>query len=132
MCALHRYDLDVISCVNKEVEVFNKKLSKQMKIFDNATLVKVHPDTDLFTKHGLHMNKKGKEQAAKKIMATINYILNKKKKEPISTTWKEESRVIGKQENHFWQEQQNQGSEGEENISSKDGRLEDIQEDSEF
>jgi hypothetical protein len=67
MCVLHRHDLHVNSCVNREVEVFNRKLRKQMKIFDNVTLIKVDPDRDLFTKHGLHMNNKGKEQVAKKM-----------------------------------------------------------------
>jgi hypothetical protein len=74
----HRHDLHVNPCVNREVEVFNRKLRKQMKIFENVTPIKVDPDRDLFTKHGLHMNNKGKEQAAKKTVSTINYILDKK------------------------------------------------------
>jgi hypothetical protein len=36
------------------------------------------------------MNDKGKELAAKKIASTIKYILQKKIKEPICMTWKED------------------------------------------
>jgi hypothetical protein len=63
------------------VEVFNRKLGKQMKIVENVTPLKVDSDRNLFTKHGLHMNKKGKEQAAKKIVSTINYILGRRERE---------------------------------------------------
>jgi hypothetical protein len=53
-----------------------------MKIFDNVTLIKVDSDGELSTKHGLHMNNKGKEQAAKKL-SSINFILNKKKSQSV-------------------------------------------------
>jgi hypothetical protein len=33
---------------------------------------------DLFTKHGLHLNNKGKELAAKKIVSTVKDMLHKK------------------------------------------------------
>ena len=56
------------------MEVFNRKLGKQMKIVENVTPLKVDSDRNLFTKHELHMNRKGKEQAEKKIVSTINYI----------------------------------------------------------
>jgi hypothetical protein len=32
----YRYDLHINSCVNKEVTVFNRKLRKQMKVFENT------------------------------------------------------------------------------------------------
>jgi hypothetical protein len=44
---------------------------KQMKVFGNTALIKLDSNRDLFTKHGLHLNKKGKELAAKKIISTI-------------------------------------------------------------
>jgi hypothetical protein len=40
MSVPHRCDLDINSCVNKEVKVFNRKLRKQMKFFDNTVLCK--------------------------------------------------------------------------------------------
>ena len=84
-----------------------------MKIVENVTPLKVDSDRNLFTKHELHMNRKGKEQAEKKIVSTINYIFffgggggkrrreNKQREDPISMTWKEERRDIEIQENHF-------------------------------
>jgi hypothetical protein len=53
------------------VKAFNRKLRKKIKSFENTVLIKVDRDNDLFKKHGLHMNKKGKEQAAKKNVTTI-------------------------------------------------------------
>jgi hypothetical protein len=51
-----------------------------MKIFENTALIKLDSNTDLFTKHGLHLNNKWKELATKKIVSTIKYMLNKKQK----------------------------------------------------
>jgi len=65
MSAPHRYDLDMNSCVNKPVKAFNRKLRKQIKIFENTVPKKVDPDNDLF---------KGKELAAKKTVTTTKYI----------------------------------------------------------
>jgi hypothetical protein len=90
------------------VEVFNRKLRKQMKVFENTALIKLDSNRDLFTKHGLHLDSKGKELAAKKIVSTIKYILNKKTKEPIYMTWNEDY-AEETLENHSSQEHQDQG-----------------------
>jgi RNase H-fold protein (predicted Holliday junction resolvase) len=66
MSAPYRHDLDSYSCVNKEVTVYNKKLKKYIKIFDNTQIVEVDPQREIYTRHGLHMNQNGKEQMAKK------------------------------------------------------------------
>jgi hypothetical protein len=106
MCVPHRFDLQENSCVNNEIEVFNRRLSKMMKIFDHTVLQQTDSSRELFTKHGLHMNKKGKKQAAEKIAVTIKHILQDKIKKPICLTWKED--VINKS-----QEKQNiQAQEG--------------------
>jgi len=65
MSVPHKYDLDMNLCVNKQVKAFNRKLRKQMKIFENTVLIKVDPYSDLF---------KGKELLAKKTVTTIKYI----------------------------------------------------------
>lgn len=46
--------------VNTEIKVFNRKLRKQLKVFDNASLMEVNSERDQFTGHGLHLNSKGK------------------------------------------------------------------------
>jgi RNase H-fold protein (predicted Holliday junction resolvase) len=38
VAAPNRYDLQETSCVNKEIEVFNRKLHKVVKIADNAKI----------------------------------------------------------------------------------------------
>jgi RNase H-fold protein (predicted Holliday junction resolvase) len=68
----HRYDLQINSCVNNYIKVFNRKLRKQWKVFDNAFLIKVNLDTDQFTRHSLNLNSKGKEQSTKKTVITIH------------------------------------------------------------
>ena len=76
MSVPHICDVEMNPCVNSEGKALNRKLLKQMKSFENTILVKVDPDGDLFTKHGLHMTTKGKGLAAKKMVTTTKYILN--------------------------------------------------------
>jgi hypothetical protein len=59
--------------------VYNRKLKKHLKVFDNTQIVEVDPQRELYTRHGLHMNQNGKEQMAKKIVLTIKSMLHKKK-----------------------------------------------------
>jgi lysophospholipase L1-like esterase len=54
-----------------------------MKSFQNVATVEVTSDTDHFTKHGLHLNRKGKEQTAKTIASSIKEIIKLQKKDPI-------------------------------------------------
>jgi hypothetical protein len=61
MNAPHRHDQSVSSCVNNEVKVFNRKLKKRMKTFNNVEIVNVDINRENFTQHGLHMNPSGKE-----------------------------------------------------------------------
>jgi len=60
MDAPHRYDLQPISCVNKEVEKYNRRIRKHMKVFENMEVIKVDLDRRGITRHGQHMNAKGK------------------------------------------------------------------------
>ena len=62
MSAPHRHDLESKSCVNDAVKEFNRKLKKHLKQAHNVHVIKVVPDRHLFTRHGLHMNLKGKNR----------------------------------------------------------------------
>ena len=90
MSVPHRHDLEPNSCVNDEVKVYNRKLKKHLKIFDNTCVLEVDTNRDLFTRHGLHMNPKGKEQIACKIVKAIKAMLNEKKSVPIKMNYKED------------------------------------------
>ena len=71
-----RYDVDQKSCVNEEVEVFNRKLCKHLKAFNNTQMVEGGSNRDYYTRHGLHLNQKGKEQMARNIAWAIKDRLN--------------------------------------------------------
>ena len=86
MSAPPRYDLTRDSCVNREVDSFNEKLGKRLKRFDKVEMIEVIKERACYTKHGQHLNTRGKEVMAKKIAATIERVLNKKV-EPISMEW---------------------------------------------
>jgi hypothetical protein len=88
-----RYDLEPISCVNDEVKVYNRKLKKHLKVLDNTCVIEVDSNRDPFTRHGLHMNSKGKEQIARKIIKTIKVMLNVEKRDPIMIKDEEAVRV---------------------------------------
>jgi hypothetical protein len=47
--------------MNEEIRNYNRKLNKLIKGFKNVQLINVLSDRNLFTKHGMHMNAKGKE-----------------------------------------------------------------------
>ena len=79
----HRYDLDLKSCVNEEVKVYNRKLKKCLKTCEHTVILEIDSNRDIFTKHGLHLNSKWKDQIAEKIAQTIQVRLNGKKNEPI-------------------------------------------------
>jgi len=48
------------------MEKYNRRIRKHMKMFENTEVVKVDLDRRGFTKHGQHMNEKGKELIAKR------------------------------------------------------------------
>ena len=57
--------------------------------------MKVTSDRDHFTKHGLHLNRKGKEQDAKTTVNSIKEIFKLQKKGPIKMSWKDEQNLEG-------------------------------------
>jgi len=91
----NRFDLEAQSSVNYAVNAFNRKLDKHMKSFQNATTTDVTSDGDSITKHGLHLNRKGKEWGAKTIVSSIKEIFKLQNKDPIKRGWKEEQKLEG-------------------------------------
>ena len=62
MGVLHRFDVLDTSCVNREVDSFNNKLTKIVKPFKLATLLKSEQKREHFTRHCMHLNATGKHQ----------------------------------------------------------------------
>jgi len=56
MNALHRFDLEESSCVNREVKLFNRKLTQIMKRYNHTEVIDMGSEREHYTKHGLHMN----------------------------------------------------------------------------
>ena len=70
-----RHDLQDSSCVNKEVIVFNRKLKKVMKPYNHVKIIDVDVDRQHFTRHGLHLNGRGKEEMGKKIGEVLRDVI---------------------------------------------------------
>jgi hypothetical protein len=86
MSAPHRYDLIRNSCVNNEVEVFNRKLHKKLERFEKVEMIDVVSERNFYTKHGQHLNSGGKESMPQNTATTIECLLNRKV-ELISGKW---------------------------------------------
>ena len=59
-------------------------------MLENTCVLEVDMERDLFTRHGLHMNRKGKEHIAYKITKMIKVMLNKIKSTPIKSKYKDD------------------------------------------
>jgi hypothetical protein len=80
--------------VNNEIKAFNRKLRKPLKVFDNTSLIQVSFETEHFTRHGLHLHSRGKEQSAKKTVNTIINIFKQEKVDSITMKWKEKHAMV--------------------------------------
>ena len=85
-----RFDLSCTSCVNREVNSYNRKLYKQMKQFEHVRLTDSKLQIDYFTKHGMHMKLSGKEIMAQRIGELIKETFLKTKTSSIPLHWKQD------------------------------------------
>jgi hypothetical protein len=88
----HRHDLINESCVNREVKILNNNLRNRLKRFNNVEMIEVTSERELYTKHGQHLNSRGKETMANKIALSIENVL-KRKVDPINMKWQEDDRI---------------------------------------
>jgi hypothetical protein len=88
-----RYDLVKNSIVNKEIQVFNRKLSKVTKQLKHVTILEPRLNREMVTQHGLHLNRLGKCLIAKQIAMEIYGLTEEKVNKIISLNWKLETRV---------------------------------------
>ena len=92
---IHTYCYGENSSSSNMILQINRKLDKQMKTFQHASTVEVTSNRELFTKHGLHLNNKGKEQVAKTIASSIKEVFKLQEKDPTKMSWKEEQEPEG-------------------------------------
>ena len=88
----HRYDLVKDSVENLAIQKLNWKLKNMTQRFSHVSLIETNINRNYYTKHGLHLNNKGKEELARSIANLINkLVLNEDKDKPIITlNWKDE------------------------------------------
>jgi hypothetical protein len=84
----HRHDLVATSCVNKEVEKYNRQLKKIVKLYTNVELMELELKRKHFTGQGQHLNYSGKELVSKELAKKIERHLAKSVTIPIEIQWK--------------------------------------------
>jgi hypothetical protein len=69
-----------------------RRLNKVANYLNRVTLVNATSERNLFTRHGLHMNVRGKEAMSKKSAVIIHDIVDEcNKNDTIPMTWKDDS-----------------------------------------
>jgi hypothetical protein len=86
----HIHDLQVSSCVNTKIEVFNRKVQKMMKANRNVSVIHTNLSRSDFTHHGMHLNVSGREKMAILLGQNIKGLMVKHKESPIMLIWEEE------------------------------------------
>jgi hypothetical protein len=85
-----RYDLSPDSCVNLEVNRFNKRLQSLVNNFVHVSLVNVNIERLHHTKHGLHLNNQEKDWISLHLVKEINTMFSvKSTSSPIALPWKD-------------------------------------------
>jgi lysophospholipase L1-like esterase len=82
--APHRYDLKADSSVNEETRIFKRKLKSLSEQDANLCVIEISITREVYTRHGLHMNRKGKEQTARKIATEIGKLIEGNKKKSVA------------------------------------------------
>ena len=98
----YRYDLPNIATVNSQILKINRKLSKLAQILPNTSYLNAHNDSKLFTRHGLHRNKLGKQIIIAQISAHVSSYFKGKIQTSIPLAWHEpntESQDVKQSEN---------------------------------
>jgi hypothetical protein len=76
------------SCVNRAIHVFNHKLKKVANSFEHVTIIECNYNTEYFTKHCMHLNRRGKGLIAKQLAPEIWNLSVAEEMPPISLGWK--------------------------------------------
>jgi hypothetical protein len=64
----HRCDLINDLCINRKVKVFSRSLRNRLKHFGKVELIEVVSEREFYTKHGQHLNSRGKVSMASRIV----------------------------------------------------------------
>jgi hypothetical protein len=85
---LHRHNMVEYLYVNKEIQSINYKLKKGAKIFNYVSIMECNYNMEYFTKHGIHLYRKGKRLVSKQLTSEIWKLFATEEIPPISSEWK--------------------------------------------
>jgi hypothetical protein len=88
-----RYDLSPPSCINFEIEEFNRKLKTIATSYNNVSLLETNFKREYFTRYGLHWNSLGKTLVVNLILHQINKLIGKGVQIPINLVLKDNAMV---------------------------------------
>jgi hypothetical protein len=86
----YRYDTRKSSIVNEGIGRLNKKLNKLVTISPHARFLETDQDRKLFTNHGLHHNRLGKQLFFHQIAIMVYSLFEQRNTNPISLSWHNE------------------------------------------
>lgn len=85
----NRQNLQPLSLENLKIKEFNKKLKKITAAYKHVFLIETNFKRELFTRHGLHWNKRGKTLVVKLLCQRIRTITEKRPHLVFNLKWKE-------------------------------------------
>lgn len=77
-----------LSCINDEIEAFNRKLMKIVKTFNRVSIIEIVYSTGDLTKRGCHLSDIGNDKVSKQLFSQFLSVLHKMQVIPISLDWK--------------------------------------------
>ena len=92
-----RHDIGSNSVINLEIQATNRKLNKIAKAYTDVMIVDSNLHRNCFTRHGLHLNKYGKERLSKQIATQIHKLAGDNSKNAITIPLKWEIEPLSKQ-----------------------------------
>jgi len=96
--APHKYDLSPQSCVNTEVKLYNKRLQSFVSVSNHVRVLSTPTERRHHTRHGLHLNKKGRDWVVKNVIKEIrNWKLSCRVSSPMELPLKDEMNDTGNQ-----------------------------------
>jgi len=81
------YDLTNSISVKRNISILNRKLQKLVKVFPHAHFLEMDNNRNLFTNHGLHLNKLGKQLVNHQIVSLLLTTFEQKSSPSIILRW---------------------------------------------
>jgi len=83
------YDLPNSISANRNISILKRKLQKLLKVFPHAHFLEMDNNRNLFTNHGLHLNKLGKQLVSHQTVSLLLTTFEQKTSSPIILRWHE-------------------------------------------